>query len=54
MLRSKQKPFEEITGYLEGEKKVFILGCDGCAQSSGSGGPVQVAEMKEKLRIISG
>jgi len=49
MLRSKQKPIEEILGYMEGESRVFILGCDGCAQASGSGGPVQVAEMKSKL-----
>jgi Methylene-tetrahydrofolate reductase C terminal len=49
MLRSKQKPFEEILGYLEGDSRVFVLGCDGCAQASGTGGPLQVAEMKEKL-----
>jgi hypothetical protein len=49
MILSEQKPFEEILGYLEGEKSVFILGCNGCAQSSGSGGPVQVEEMKGKL-----
>ena len=49
MILSEQKPFEDILGYLEGEKSVFILGCNGCAQSSGSGGPVQVEEMKEKL-----
>lgn len=49
MLLSEQKPFEEILGYLEGEKSVFILGCNGCAQSSGSGGPAQVAEMAAKL-----
>ncbi len=49
MLRSKQKPFEEILGYLEDDGRVFILGCDGCAQASGTGGPLQVAEMKEKL-----
>jgi hypothetical protein len=49
MILSEQKPFEEILGYLDGEKSVFILGCNGCAQSSGSGGPVQVAEMKLKL-----
>lgn len=49
MILSEQKPFEEITGFLDGEKSVFILGCNGCAQSSGSGGPVQVEEMKKKL-----
>jgi len=49
MLRSEQKPFEEIVGYLEGEKKIFILGCDGCAQASGTGGLPQVLEMRERL-----
>ena len=49
MLLSEQKPFEDILGYLEGEKNVFVLGCNGCAQSSASGGPEQVAEMKQKL-----
>jgi hypothetical protein len=49
MIQSEQKSFEDILGYLEGEKSVFILGCNGCAQSSGSGGPVQVEEMKKKL-----
>ncbi len=49
MILSKQKPFEEITGYLDGENNVFILGCNGCAQASGTGGPVQVEEMKGKL-----
>ena len=49
MILSEHKPLEDILGYLEGEKKVFILGCNGCAQSSGSGGPVQVEEMKKKL-----
>ena len=49
MILSEQKPLEDILDYLEGEKSVFILGCNGCAQSSGSGGPAQVEEMKEKL-----
>jgi hypothetical protein len=49
MLRSEQKPFEEILGYLEGEDTVFIVGCDGCAQSSQTGGMPQVLEMKERL-----
>ena len=49
MILSQQKPFEELLGYLEGENSIFILGCNGCAQSSGSGGPVQVSEMKARL-----
>src|SRR4030042_3085310 len=49
MILSEQKPFEEIMGFLGAEKSAFILGCNGCAQSSGSGGPAQVAEMKDKL-----
>ncbi|MGD1118269.1 MAG: methylenetetrahydrofolate reductase C-terminal domain-containing protein [Dehalococcoidales bacterium] len=49
MLYSEQKNFDEIIAYLEKDKNVFIMGCEGCAQSSGSGGPKQVAEMKQKL-----
>jgi hypothetical protein len=49
MILSKQKTWEEISGYLDGESSIFILGCNGCAQASESGGPTQVAEMKSKL-----
>jgi hypothetical protein len=49
MLRSEQKPFEEIIGYLEGDKKIFLLGCDGCAHASQTGGWPQVLAMKERL-----
>jgi len=49
MIVSRQKPLEDILGYLDGEKSVFILGCSGCAEASGSGGPAQVAEMKKTL-----
>jgi len=49
MILSKQKPWEEIAGYLDKDNSVFIMGCNGCAQASGSGGPEQVAEMKSKL-----
>jgi len=49
MILSEQKPWEEIQQYLDGETNIFILGCNGCAQSSGTGGPGQVAEMKDKL-----
>jgi hypothetical protein len=49
MIYSEQKPFDEILGYMEKDNNIFVLGCNGCAQSSGSGGPKQVAEMKDKL-----
>jgi len=49
MILSKQKPWEEISDYLDGENSIFILGCNGCAQASGTGGPEQVEEMKSKL-----
>jgi len=49
MIISEQKPFDEILRMIEGEANVFIVGCSGCAESSGTGGPVQVAEMKGRL-----
>ena len=49
MIRSEQKPFEEILSYLEGEDRVFVLGCDGCANASQTGGWPQVLAMKELL-----
>lgn len=50
MILSKQKPIEEILGYMNGESKVFVLGCNGCAQASGTGGPEQVKEMENRLK----
>ncbi len=52
MILSKQKPWEEILSYLDGENNIFILGCNGCAQASGTGGPAQIEEMKDKLEEI--
>ncbi len=52
MILSRQKKWEDIVGYLEGQNNIFLLGCNGCAQASGSGGPVQVDEMKSKLEGI--
>ena len=49
MLYSEQKNFDEIIAYCEKDKGIFIVGCAGCAYSSGSGGPKQVEEMKQKL-----
>ncbi len=49
MIYSEPKNFDEIIAYLEKDNACFIMGCNGCAYSSGSGGPEQVAEMKQKL-----
>jgi len=49
MIISELKPFPEVLGYLEGEGKIFIVGCKGCAEVCQTGGEPQVLEMKQKL-----
>jgi hypothetical protein len=49
MILSEQKPLDEILRMMEGEVKIFVVGCNGCAESSGTGGKAQVAEMKSLL-----
>ncbi len=44
-----RKPFEEVLGYLEGRKKIFLMGCGGCATIFHTGGIREVDEMAEKL-----
>ena len=52
MIVSELKPMEEIAGYLEGENKVFIVGCNGCAEACQTGGEAQVIEMKKRLEEL--
>jgi ferredoxin len=47
-----QKPFRELLGMLEGENRVFIVGCGNCARKCQSGGEPEVAAMKERLEKI--
>jgi ferredoxin len=49
MIISKPKPFEEILASLEGEEKVFLVGCSECATVCQVGGEEQLTEMAEKL-----
>jgi hypothetical protein len=49
MLYSEIKNIDEIKAYLEKDKSVFVLGCHGCAESSGSGGHKAVADMVKTL-----
>ena len=49
MIVSEQKPLPEIIKSLEGEQRIFIVGCKGCAEACHTGGEAQVLEMKQKL-----
>jgi hypothetical protein len=49
LIIANKKPFEEILQGLEGETKVFIVGCGECATVTQTGGEKEVAEMKAKL-----
>ena len=44
-----QKPLEELLDYLQGVKKVFIVGCGTCPTMMNTGGVEQVAELGEQL-----
>jgi ferredoxin len=50
MIGSYWKPTDEILGYLEGRKKLVLMGCGGCATVFQTGGEPQVNEM---ARILS-
>lgn len=49
MIATKQKPFEEILESLQGEQKIFIVGCGDCAAICHTGGEEEVWAMEEKL-----
>jgi hypothetical protein len=49
MLITERKPIEEIVGFLDGERSVFLLGCDGCAAASGTGGEPEIRELGDEL-----
>lgn len=49
MIVSELKPWSEILSYLNRERKIFLVGCKGCAEACHTGGEAQVLEMKQKL-----
>ncbi len=49
MIVSELKPFAEVLAYLQGENKVFLVGCKGCAEVCHTGDEPQVLDMKQKL-----
>jgi len=44
-----QKPLEEILGYLEGKKRIVMMGCGGCATVFHTGGIEDIDEMADRL-----
>ncbi|MEA2074135.1 MAG: methylenetetrahydrofolate reductase C-terminal domain-containing protein [Euryarchaeota archaeon] len=49
MMAQTPKPIEEVLEYLEGKKKIVIMGCGVCATIFHTGSPAAVEEMSEKL-----
>ena len=49
MIAQEQKPIEEILGYLEGKRKIILMGCGGCATFYHTGDKKAVNEMAAKL-----
>jgi len=49
MIGQVQKPIEEILEYLEGKKKIVIVGCGGCATVFHTGGEPEVKQMAKTL-----
>ena len=49
MIITKQKEFKEILKYLEGEKKIFLIGCGECSTTCKTGGEDEVKKIKELL-----
>jgi len=49
MIITKQKEFKEILKYLEGQTKVFLVGCGECSATCKTGGEDDVKKIKEAL-----
>ncbi len=49
MIITKQKPIDQILKYLEGHRKIFIVGCAQCATVCKTGGEDEARKMKEIL-----
>jgi ferredoxin len=58
MIITKQKEFKEILRYLEGVKKIFIVGCGECSTTCKTGGEDDIKKVKEALekefKVVTG
>jgi hypothetical protein len=50
LIETAKKPFTEVMKALEGFHKIGIVGCDGCAKVSLTGGADEVALMAKQLK----
>lgn len=51
MVVGERKPFEEIMKFLEGHKKILVLGCGGCVTVCLTGGHDEVRVLSSQLRM---
>ncbi|MFH1113666.1 MAG: methylenetetrahydrofolate reductase C-terminal domain-containing protein [Pseudomonadota bacterium] len=51
MVVGERKPFDEITGMLEGHKKIMVLGCGGCVTVCLTGGQDEVRVLSSQIRM---
>jgi ferredoxin len=51
MVVGERKPFDEITGMLEGHKKIMVLGCGGCVTVCLTGGHDEVRVLSSQIRM---
>ena len=50
MILTEFKPIEELLEKLDGENKLFVMGCGGCPEGAETGGKAVLADMREKLQ----
>ena len=58
MIITKQKEFKEILKYLEGQTKIFLIGCGECSTTCKTGGEDDIKKIKEALekegKVVTG
>ncbi len=58
MILTEFKPIEELLEKLDGENKLFVMGCGGCPEGAETGGKAVLADIRKKLqkkgKIITG
>ncbi len=58
MIITKEKDIKNILGYLEGENRIFIIGCGECSTTCKTGGEADIKRVKELLekegKVVTG